>query len=335
MSTRIPSGGRGQNPWLGRLSRGMQVLLLVCSLLVSLVTIWGGTRLPGGWRDGANAIGLGILVSAVFGMAQSVITDPISKEILRQSITEEVRAALTDLHTSYIPTNEFPASDQPGIGFNALMSQDMQNSDTYWFRGIHTKFCAARFSMMRSSNVQAYLILPDPTVPHSLDARLEYRATQAAGDRTSIPELREKTLRSIHAGLVGLFLARNKCGSIEVLLVSTPALDRFEIFQHSVWISLFSDMDQGTLFPRAMRFSKASLLHRMQGAECLAIRRSPATRRFEISRTTTEEDFVALFRDMTGKELTPELLTDLTADVEGTAGRFRTAIRADGPAWRR
>ena len=307
----------------------------MCSLLVSLVTIWGGSQLPGGWRDGANAVGLGILVSAVFGMAQSLITDPISKEILRQSITEEVRGALTELHTSYIPTDEFPAGDQPGIGFNALMSQDMQTSGTYWFRGIHTKFCAARFSMLPSSNLQAYLILPDPTVPHSLDARLEYRAAQAAGGQTSIPELREKTLRSIHSGLVGLFLTRNKCGSIEVLLVSTPALDRFEMFQHSVWISLFSDMDQGTLFPRAMRFSRSSLIHRMQGAECLAIRRSPTTRRFEISRTTTEEEFVGLFRDMTGKELTPQLLAELTADYEGTAGRFRTAIRANGPGWPR
>jgi hypothetical protein len=307
----------------------MQVLLLVCSLLVSLVTIWGGSQLSGGWREGANAIGLGLLVSAVFGVAQSVITDPISKELLRQSVTEEVRDVLTEFHTSYIPTNEFPPSDQPGIGFNAIMSRDLQNSGTYWYRGIHTKFCAARFSMLRSSNLQAYLILPDPTIPHSLDARLEYRAAQAAGAHMSLDEHRRKTLRSIYAGLVGLFLTRNKCGSIEVLFVSAPALDRFEIFQNSVWISQFSDMDQETIFPRALRFSHASLIYRIQEAECLAIRRSPSTRRFEISRTTTEEDFVGLFREMTGKELTPQFRADLTADFEGTAGRFRSSIRMD------
>ncbi|MFF7068113.1 hypothetical protein [Streptomyces pseudovenezuelae] len=313
----------------------MQILLLVCSLLVSLITIWVGSQLSSGWREGANAIGLGLLVSAVFGMAQSVVTDPISKEILRQSITEEVRGALTHLHTSYIPTHEFPPSDQPGIGFNALMTEDLHASSTYWYRGIHTKFCAARFSMLRSSNLQAHLILPDPTVPHSLDARSEYRVAQASESSLTLQEIRESTLRSIWAGLVGLFLVRNKCGSIEVLLVSTPSLDRFEIFQNSAWVTLFSDMDQGTRFPRAMRFPHESLIYRMQEAECLAIRRSPTTRRFEISRTTTEEEFVSLFSALTGQDLTPELLTELRTNYEGTANRFRSSIRPQPAPWPR
>ncbi|MFF4895743.1 hypothetical protein [Streptomyces sp. NPDC001068] len=335
MSLRTPDRTRMLNPWLGQLSRGMQVLLLVCSLLVSLITIWIGSQLSNGWREGANAVGLGLLVSAVFGVAQSVVTDPISKEILRQSITEEVRAALNGMHSSYIPTHEFPPSNHPGIGFNALMTEDLYTSSTYWYRGIHTKFCATRFSMLRNSNLQAHLILPDPTVPYSLDARLEYRAAQAGEAQRTLQEIRESTLRSIWAGLVGLFLVRNRCGSIEVLLVPTPSLDRFEIFQNSAWVTLFTDMDQGTTFPSTMRFPQQSLIYRMQEAECLAIRRSPSTRRFEISRATTEQEFASLFARMTGQDLTPQLLVELTAAYEGTADRFRSAVQLHPSPWPR
>lgn len=91
----------------------MQFLLLVCSLLVSLVAIWGGSQLSGGWRDGFNAVGLGLLVSAVFGVAQAVLTDPISKEMLRQSITQEVRDALADLHSHTSPRTNFRPVTSP------------------------------------------------------------------------------------------------------------------------------------------------------------------------------------------------------------------------------
>ncbi|WP_327714063.1 hypothetical protein OG381_00490 [Streptomyces sp. NBC_00490] len=162
---------------------------------------------------------------------------------------------------------------------------------------------------------------------------MEFRAAQAAGAHLTLREHREKTLRSMWAGLVGLFLVRNKCGSIEVLFVPTPSLDRFEIFQNSVWVALFSDMDQGTRFPRAMRFPHASLIYRMQEAECLAIRRSPTTRRFEISRTTTDDQFGGLFLEMTGQELTPQLLAELTSEYEDTAHRFCSSIRMEPAPW--
>jgi hypothetical protein len=309
---------------LERLSRGMQSLLLVGTLGVAIAILWGASYLQSDtWRSVATAISTGLIVSAAFGIAQSLITGRITNEILRTSLVSEVRNSLSSLYAAYFPTHEFPPSDTPSFAFNTLMTTDLEESNTLWYRGLHAKFCAARFSWARNTNMQAYLILPDLTNPSALNIRVEYRM---AYNEKSFQEQLDTTRRSVLVGFMGLFLQRHRCGSIEVLLTDSPILDRIELFRQAAWVTLFSDMDRGLIFPRSLRFSHDSIIYRMQESDCLRVRRSPSTRRFEINRDMSAEQFAVTFKQMTGEELTQSLESELSEEFSSFRERFGKSI---------
>lgn len=240
-----------------------------------------------------------------------------------------MRSAIRLHHRRYFPTDEFEPSDRPNQAFNEQMTDDLHSSKEYWYNGLHAKFCAMRLLASRNRQVQAHFVLPDPRVPYALDARLRYRLAQQSVGARSPDELRQHMRRSLLSGLVGLFEARHSCDSIEILFIQEPALDRFELFDASVWVSLFSDMDRGTVFPRTVRFPRDSIIYRMQQSELSRIRRSPSTRRFEITVSTSRDDVVGLFFEaMTGDTLDDVLFHELSEEFERSRARFLGSVGA-------
>jgi hypothetical protein len=94
---------------LKRLSRGMQALLLTVVALGATVLLWSATLIPSGtWKEFLNAIATGLLVSAAFGIAQTLITSRVATELLRSSVVEEVSRSLAQANNAYYPISEYP-----------------------------------------------------------------------------------------------------------------------------------------------------------------------------------------------------------------------------------
>lgn len=252
------------NSLLKRMSRGMQSLLLAVVALCAVILLWAATLVHSGtWKEFLNAVATGLLVSAAFGIAQTLVTSRVSTEMLRASVVEEVSRSLTRSNNAYFPTNEFPASMMPDPSFNALVMQDLANSFTFWFRGLSGRHATARLSFNQKVSMQAHLILPHPMVQGTIEGRVEYSLRNQLYPGLDEGGIRDRIKHDIALGTVGLFEACRKCALLEVILTPMPLLDRYEIFRDAIWVTLFSDPGQGMRFPRSLRFPASSILYLM------------------------------------------------------------------------
>lgn len=308
---------------LKRLSRGMQALLLAVVALGSTVLLWAATLIHSAtWKEFLNAVATGLLVSATFGIAQALITSRVSAEMLRASVIEEVSHSLTRSNNAYFPANEFPASMNPDPLFNSRLTQDLENSSTFWFRGLSGRYAAARLTFNQKVSLQAHLILPDPKVQGTFEGRVDYAFRNGIYPGLDVATIKDKIRRDIALGAVGLFEACRKCAIMELILTPMPLLDRYEIFRDAIWVTLYSDPGQGMKFPRTLRFPASSVMYLMQQADCLQTRAHPNSRVIQFPRTITDTDVIKIFEEITGESITMDEYKRLREDFTKFAEEF-------------
>ena len=310
---------------LKRLSRGMQALLLSLVALGATLLLWAATTISSQtWKEFLNAFATGLLVSAAFGIAQTLITSKVTTELLRTSLVEEVGRSLAHSSSAYYPISEFSASSVPDPQFNVLLNQDLASSSTFWFRGMSGRYTAARLALNKNVSLQAHIILPDPKVPGTLEGRIDYANRHQLYPNLDSDEIREKLQKDIDLGIVGLFEAAHNCAILELILTPMPMLDRYEIFRDAIWVTLFSDPGKGTSFPRTLRFSASSVMYLMQQADCLQIRSHPSSRLIQ-PRTISDADLLSKFNEITGQTITREEYAKLRKDFHSFTDDFAKA----------
>lgn len=112
---------------------------------------------------------------------------------------------------------------------------------------------------------------------------------------------------------------------MDIVVVSDPPLDRLEMFDGSVWITLYSDAGTTTLYPRTLRFSEGSFIYNMERAEFSRIASSRDARHLLIDPDTTRPDFLAQFEKITGARLSEQQFLDLEAKFHAFRQEFSAA----------
>ncbi len=306
-------------------------------LLLTLIVTSGGslaissTMDQGALRTFLTSVGTGTMISAVVGFGQTLITSSAAQRALVTPVVEESRRALRDLTAEYraldrefFPTHVFEPTARPDPAFNQVMMQDLERTRLYVFRGFAGRYAAGRL-LLSQSECELRAVLADPRDDDAISGRARYllRNEGADGDYDSIAaRLREQ----ISIGLVGLFLARGRCSRIDLTIVSDPPLDRLELFDDSVWLTLYSNTSAGVirLYPRTVRFSEGSFIYGMERAEFLRISNSKAGLHVVITPGTSRADFLALFEKITGNPLTEDGFRSL----EEKFHRFRKEFSA-------
>ena len=316
------------NNLLKRLSREQQALLLTVVALVAIALLWAATTVrPATWKEFLSAVATGLLVSAVFGIAQTLITGRAASELLRASVVDEVSRSLAESNNAYFPSNEFAASETPDPLFNSVLTQDLQDSPTFWFRGVSGRYAAARLTLNQSPSLQAHLILPDPKVSGTLEGRVEYAVRHHLYPELDINGIRAKIKRDISLAVVGLFQACHTCAMLELILTPMPLLDRYEIFKDAIWVTLYSDPGQGRKFPRSLRFPSSSLMYLMQQADCLQTRSHPSARVIPFPRLLGDAEMARLFQEITGDELNENERIRLENEFKAFVDDFASTAR--------
>jgi hypothetical protein len=279
------------------------------------------------WKEFLNAVATGLLVSAAFGIAQALITSRVSTELLRASVVEEVSHSLAQANNAYYPANEFSASMTPDPLFNARLTQDLEKSSTFWFRGLSGRYAAARLSFNQNVSLQAHFILPDPKVAGTFEGRVDYAYRNKIYSDLNIDDIRSTIRNDIAIGIVGMLEACRKCAMLELILTPMPLLDRYEIFRDAIWVTLYSDPGQGMTFPRTLRFRASSVMYLMQQADCLQTRSHPNARVIQFPRAATVDDVLTLFEDITGEAITEDDYQRLKESFMRFADNFGRATR--------
>ncbi|MFD5831730.1 hypothetical protein [Lentzea sp. NPDC060358] len=294
---------------------GLLLLILVVTSGASLAI---SSQLDSGTgRNLLTALGTGTLISAVVSFTQTLITSKAAQKALLTPVIEESRRALKELSQEYraldrefFPSHVFEPTAKPDPEFNQLMMQDLERTRLYCFRGFAGRYAAGRV-LLSQTECELKAVLADPRDDNSISGRARYllRGEGADGD---YDEIQRQLKEQIRIGLVGLYAARGRCSRIDVTIVSDPPLDRLELFDDSVWMTLYSNT-AGVLrpYPRTLRFTESSFLYAMERAEFLRISNSRAGHHFAITPGTTNDDFLALFEKITGETLSADGFKEL------------------------
>jgi hypothetical protein len=308
--------------------------LLLLSLLVISGTCLGidSIMAAGALKTFVGSVGTGTLISAIIGFGQTLITSSASQRALVTPLVEESRKALQELNEQYrslnhefYPTHIFEPTTEPDPNFNRLMMQDLRNTKEYFFRGFSGRYAAARL-LLSSAEWELRTVIADPRGPSALSGRARYllRRDPTAEDY----EVIEKRLHDeISVGLVGLYQARSRCSRVDMTIITDPPLDRLEMFDDSVWLTLFSDAaGASALYPRTLRFSEGSFIYAMERNEFLRVCNSRAGRHFVITPDTSRQEFLALFETITGTELTESGFRALDEKFRDFERQFSTSV---------
>lgn len=306
------------------------LLLLVLIVVAGTSLMFASTMDPGAGKTFLTSVGTGTLISAVVGFGQTLITATASQKALVAPVIEESRRALQELSAEYrslnrefFPTDVFEATTNPDPAFNRVMMADLNATRQYFFRGFSGRHAAARLLLSRTDR-ELRAVVADPRDSSAISGRARYllRREDAGVDYETI----QKRLHDeISIGLVGLFLARSRCAQVAITVVADPPLDRLEMFDDSVWLTLYSDIGgASTLYPRTLRFTEGSFMYNMERTEFLRVCNSRTGRHFLITPSTTRQDFLALFEKITGEGMSEEQFLGL----EGRFHAFRKEFSA-------
>ena len=216
------------------------------------------------------------------------------------------------MNREFFPTHVFEPTAEPNPAFNRLMMQDLQNTRQYLFRGFSGRHAAARL-LLSKSEWEFRAVVADPANLSGIGGRARYLIRHSAAD-VDVDTIQARLHEEIRMGLVGLYLARSRCTRMEVTVISDPPLDRLEIFDDSVWVTLYSDAHAPAEYPRTLRFSEGSFIYNMERAEFGRISASRHAHHLVITPDMSRQEFIARFEKITNSPLTEEQFLELNAE---------------------
>jgi hypothetical protein len=295
------------------------LLLLILVVVSGLTMVLSANLDPGVGKNLVTALATGTLVSAIVGFGQTLITATASQRAMLTPLIDESRQALRDLADEYrsmnrefFPTHVFEPTAEPNPAFNRLMMQDLQNTRQYLFRGFSGRHAAARLLLSRSE-WEFRGVVADPANASGIGGRARYLIRHSPTG-VDIDTIQARLLEEVRMGLVGLYLARSRCSRMEVTVISDPPLDRLEIFDDSVWVTLYSDAHAPAEYPRTLRFSEGSFIYNMERAEFGRISASRHAHHLVITPDLSRQEFIARFEKITNSRLTEEQFLELNAE---------------------
>lgn len=295
-------------------------LLLLILVVTSVLTMVLSANLdPGVGKNLVTSVATGTLVSAIVGFGQTLITATATQRAMLTPLIDESRQALRDLADEYrsmnrefFPTHVFEPTAEPNPAFNRLMMQDLQNARQYLFRGFSGRHAAARLLLSRSE-WEFRGVVADPANLSGISGRARYLIRHSPAN-VDVDTIQARLHEEIRMGLVGLYLARSRCSRMEVTVISDPPLDRLEIFDDSVWVTLYSDAHAPAEYPRTLRFSEGSFIYNMERAEFGRISASRHAHHLVITPDLSRQEFIERYEKITNSPLTDEEFVTLTTE---------------------
>lgn len=303
------------------------LLLLILVVISGLTMVLSANLDPGVGKNLVNSLATGTLVSAIVGFGQTLITATATQRAMLTPLVDESRQALRDLADEYrsmnrefFPTHVFEPTAEPNPAFNRLMMQDLQNTRQYLFRGFSGRHAAARL-LLSKSEWEFRGVVADPDNASGIGGRARYLIRHSPAN-VDVDTIQARLHEEIRMGLVGLFLARSRCSRMEVTVISDPPLDRLEIFDDSVWVTLYSDAHAPAEYPRTLRFSEGSFIYNMERAEFGRISASRHAHHLVITPDLARQEFIARFEKITNSRLTEEQFVELSGEFYNFVRQF-------------
>lgn len=243
-------------------------LVLACAAIVALVFLQVDRSVS--VKDKLTQIGSGLAASIIFAIIYTVLANREFAELVRQEINgqlsdhvTEIKREMNRLSQSFLPTDQYAATSGFDIRFNRAVTQDLRDSDLYFFRGTSAKFIPARLKLCSHRIDVTQVILLDPRDRDAIDARARDRRWRPEYEGKKIADIAEEMKNEILQALIALFDCREHC-EIEIGLSNITSAVRIEIFDEAMYTSFYRTTEsQRNTHPETARFSKESQIYQV------------------------------------------------------------------------
>jgi hypothetical protein len=302
-----------------RLANG--AFLLACVSGAGAMFWWASTMKQNSRADIKAAV-LGVaaslLASAVFAIAQTFLTSHRFVRLVEDSvagvsrdISSEVVGLLNHQARSYLPMTEYPETSGYDHTFNHDLSTSISQSRTYLFNGLTGKYVGPR---LRNSHRlgSVTVIVGDPTSNGSVVAKVYQSDQKKIAPGADLTQF-ENTLRDdIDLCVAGLFSNRLKHDSIRLVLTALPALDRHEITDQALFISIFTEnRREKLLYPQTLAFDPTTIWYQMAKQAARWVSEAPDAKKMEFTASLDAEQLRQRYEQVFGRPLSAVAFDEL------------------------
>ena len=248
-------------------------LVLACASLVALILLYADRSIP--IKDKATQVGAGLAASIIFAVIYTIFANREYAELIRSEIADQLADHLNNilhhirqLDQLFLPTDQYPATQELDSRFNRDLTQDLCSSSFYFFRGTSAKYVPARLRIADHHLEVCQVILLDPRDSATIEARAIDRRRRPESEGKTLPEIENEIQGEILLALVALFDCRDQC-DVEVGFSTSTSPVRIEVFDNAIYTSLYRSPDsERNTHPETARFSKDSQTYLIFRDEC-------------------------------------------------------------------
>jgi hypothetical protein len=225
---------------------------------------------------------------------------------------------IKQLNELFLPTAQYPASQEFDLRFNRDLTDDLAHSNFYFFRGTSGKYVPARLRHCDHHLEVVQAILLDPRDRATIEARARDRRLRPGYEDKTLAAIENEIRDEILFALVALFDCREVC-DIEVGFSTITSSVRIEVFERAIYTSLYQSADSPrNKHPETVRFGRDSQTYQIFREEC----------RRQLQLSSSRKRFNAHDTDQDLCEFVTSLRFDGTgaAELEEQRAAYRTFI---------
>lgn len=266
---------------------GRNLILFLLGVLITVVLAYVAWKVGGVEKDILIAVATSLVASAAFTYMQAILTGLSQDAVIKETVTEAIFSAIQPILTAsqqhnkdFLPSRIFPAATEPDLEFNRCLTSELTRSKTYYFLGVTGRYAIARIAANTKLLDEAHIVIADPKGFVSVDHRVRHVSSLIKGSGEYATE-RSRIVDAVFDTVAGASKASLRCKRLFVHLIDEPIIDRFELFDHSVFVTMYSDDQKANyVFPRTLYFNSDSAVFRI-------VKNQIVTRDFAKAKTIT------------------------------------------------
>lgn len=285
-------------------------------------------------REILIAISTGLFVSIFLAFLQAAFTSWRFEGLIRQAIENAIenRSSRT-LTTSaqhqleFLPSAVYPGAKTPDVRFNQDLMNDLRNSSRYLFRGVTGRYTVARLWLETRSFDDVHILVANPQNPRGMESRISHIVSYLEPAGTFV-EIQARQIDAIYETIVAARLVSAKCRCLTIHLLNEPQVDRVELFDHAIYLTLYSDsgsVETGTTFPKTVRFDGTSALYKIYSAQ-LSRSRDTAAESVVLKPSTTDAELCTLLTKL-GRPCDVYMVRRYETQFKNFASEFKNDIK--------
>lgn len=306
---------------LSLLDKNANRLFSLLIIIISVPMFFLGPVYAPYYREAFIAISTSLVASLVFAVIYSRVAERYRIMVIKDEISQSLKEVLRDEVRPYLalhPDDYFHATDKPDKRFNTIITNSLENSRSYYFKGVTGRHIPARLIDAKPRNLVCEVLFVDPRQQELLLLYIRDRFGEWTSEAERTRRL-QMVQQEIYMAIVALFDVAHRLDTrIQIGLHCSPVYNRFEIFDDVALVSYFTEKIP-TAYPITYLYKKDSFFYKMLHTD------------FQQSKKSAS--YSAIFSLHSKEEDLQQLLNDIGCDINTlpqirkTAEEFQSSFR--------